>query len=61
MGSTLPAFVGGIVGWWASDKFLGLPWVPAFPKDNTSLMVLFCTLYLLMGLEEVRRAVSKST
>ena len=57
--STLPAFFGGFLGWWLSDKFLGFSWVPGFPKDGTAIMVLICTGYLLMGLDELRRAITR--
>jgi hypothetical protein len=65
MSHSLAGFYGAIIGWWASDRFFGgrffdwMPAVPEFPKNSAGWALLFCTAFLLMGLDEVRRAISK--
>ena len=65
MSNTFAGFCGTILGWWALDRFFGgqlfawMPTAPAFPKDGTSYALLLCTTYLLVGLDEVRGAISK--
>ena len=60
MNSSYSAYLGGIGGWWLAG-FFHLPWMawmPAFPSsDATAMMILFCTSFLLIGLDEVCKAI----
>jgi|tagenome__1003787_1003787.scaffolds.fasta_scaffold19961796_1 hypothetical protein len=57
--STLMVFSASIGGWWLLDT-LGFGLVP-FPRgDGMAMLILGCTAALLMGLDEIRQAVSAS-
>jgi hypothetical protein len=55
--NTLLVYVGSMGGWWLLDAF-GLGLVP-FPKgDSVAAVMMGCTGFLLMALDEIRQAIS---
>jgi hypothetical protein len=62
MSNSYAGFLAALGGWWLSS-FFHLPWssAPAFPSsDSLAMIILFCTSFLLMGLDEVRKAIKAS-